>query len=193
MKPDDIKKVALFGGSFNPPHLGHVLNACFVLSAFPVDQLWILPVYRHPFAEKQGLAPFEDRMEMCRRAFLPFGRRILVSSIESELPPGSKTVDMLEWLLPKYPEIQFSLVVGSDILREKHLWKRFDRIEEMVNLIVVPRTGFPDPSLVGPVMPEVSSTMVRRMMESGADPGALIPDGVRSFLQEKNPYASIKR
>ncbi len=46
-------RIALFGGSFNPPHIGHVLNACYVLGAYPVDQLWLMPVYSHPFSSKR--------------------------------------------------------------------------------------------------------------------------------------------
>lgn len=188
--------IALFGGSFNPPHIGHVLNACYVLGAFPVDQLWVMPVYLHPFAQKRGLLPFEDRLEMCRRAFSPFGNRIVVTRTEEEAPAGAKTVDLLEWLLPRHPSDHFSLVIGSDILGEKHLWKHFDRIEELVDLIVVPRAGYPAPSLKGPVIPEVSSTLVRGILERGGDPGELLPLGVRLFLQElsaggrKNPFAA---
>lgn len=177
-------RVALFGGSFNPPHIGHVLNACYVLGAYPVDQLWLMPVYAHPFSSKRSLAPFEDRMEMCRRAFAPFGSRIQVTRIEEQAPAGSKTVDVLEWLLPRHPDDTFCLVVGSDILREKHLWKRFDRIEELAELIVVPRSGYPDPSLRGPVLPEVSSTQIRELLARGEDPGELLPEGVRRFLAE---------
>lgn len=178
-------RVALFGGSFNPPHIGHVLNACYVLGAYPVDELWLMPVFAHPFASKRRLAPFEDRLEMCRQAFAPFGGRIRVTRIEEEAPPGSKTVDVLEWLLPRHPGDRFSLVVGSDILREKHLWKRFDRIEELAELIVVPRAGYPDSSLKGPFMPEVSSTLIREMLSRGEDPGELLPEGVRRFLKAR--------
>ena len=176
--------IALFGGSFNPPHIGHVLNACYVLGAFPVDQVWVMPVYSHPFARKHQLLPFEDRMEMYSRAFSPFGSRILVTRTEAEALEGSKTVDLLEWLLPQHPSDNFSLVIGSDILAEKHLWKRFDRIEALVDLIVVPRAGYPDPSLRGLVIPEVSSTLIRGILAQGGDPGELLPLGVRKFLQE---------
>ena len=86
--------------------------------------------------------------------------------------------------LPRHPDDTFCLVVGSDILREKHLWKRFDRIEELVELIVVPRSGYPDPSLRGPILPEVSSTQIRELLARGEDPGELLPEGVRRFLAE---------
>ena len=175
--------IALFGGSFNPPHIGHVLNACYVLSAFDADELWVMPVFAHPFASKRNLWPFELRMELCREAFACLGSRVVVSDIEEKAPAGSKTVDLLEWLLPQRPGDTFSLVVGSDILKETHLWKRFDRIQELVRLIVVQRAGCEAPSLSGPVIPEVSSTGIRRLLAAGEDPKELLPLGVRQHLK----------
>ena len=179
-------RIALLGGSFNPPHIGHLLNACYVLGAHPVDAVWLMPVYRHAF-DKQ-LAPFDVRIAMCERATRPFGERMAVTRIEAEAPEGSRTVDLLEWLLPQRPCDAFSLVIGSDILRERHQWKAFDRIEQLVQLIVVPRAGYPDPLAAGPLLPEVSSTQIRAMLARGEDPGPLLPTGVRNYLREHRIY-----
>ncbi len=187
-------RIALLGGSFNPPHIGHLLNACYVLGAHPVDAVWLMPVYRHAFGKP--LAPFEVRVELCERAIRPFGAHMAVTRVEAEAPAGSRTVDLLEWLLPHHPGVDFSLVIGSDILRECHLWKAFDRIEEMVQLIVVPRAGYPIEGAIrpgappphatapasAPFLPEVSSSQIRDMLARGQDPGPLLPTGVREYL-----------
>lgn len=74
-------RVAVFGGSFNPPHVGHVLGVVYALSTAPIDEVLVVPVYRHPFAKP--LAPFADRLEMCRLAlgWLP---RVTISRVEEE-------------------------------------------------------------------------------------------------------------
>ena len=59
------RRIALYGGSFNPPHAGHLLVTAYVLATCEVDGLWLMPAFRHPFGKE--LAPFEDRVEMCRR------------------------------------------------------------------------------------------------------------------------------
>ena len=62
--------IALFGGSFNPPHVGHMMAAYYVIATRPVDKLWLMPAYRHPFGKR--LAPFDDRVKMCELAAAPF-------------------------------------------------------------------------------------------------------------------------
>ena len=197
-------RIALLGGSFNPPHIGHLLNACYVLGAHRVDAVWLMPVFRHAFDKR--LAPFDARVAMCERAIAPFGDRLAVTRLEAEAPPGCFTVDLLEWLLPRHPDDQFSLVIGSDILRERHKWKSFDRIERMVDIIVVPRAGYPmekndlgeatrqksnacapttDQSLF---LPEVSSSQIRDLIARGQNPGSLLPKGVYEYIMENSIY-----
>jgi len=64
-------RVAIYGGSFNPPHVAHQLAALYVLETQPVDELWFVPCFKHPF--EKALESFEDRLEMCRRAAAPLG------------------------------------------------------------------------------------------------------------------------
>ena len=87
--------VGIFGGSFNPPHLAHVLAVAVVLSRFEVARILVVPTYRHPFAK--ALAPYEDRVKMCELAmgFLP---RVEVSRVEEELGGESRTLRTLQHL-----------------------------------------------------------------------------------------------
>ena len=191
-------RIALLGGSFNPPHIGHILNACYVLGAHRVDAVWFMPVYRHAFDKR--LAPFDARVAMCERAIAPFGDRLAVTRAEAEAPQGCFTVDLLEWLLPRHPGDTFSLVIGSDILRERHKWKSFDRIEQMVDIIVVPRAGYPMengiPAALSPTptdmsglfLPEVSSSQIRDLIARGQNPGTLLPKGVYEYIMENSIY-----
>ena len=83
-------RVAIFGGSFNPPHLAHQMAALYVLETAAVDELWLVPAFRHPFGK--ALAPFADRLEMCELAAAALGTRVKVSAIERESGVESRTL-----------------------------------------------------------------------------------------------------
>ncbi len=124
-------KIALFGGSFNPPHLGHQAVVKNLTKSSLFDEVWILPSFKHPFEKK--LASFEDRLEMCQLAFKDLGKKIQISTLEKELnSPEGYTVDLIHSLLKKYPKHNFSLVIGTDLFQEKSRWKNFEEIEKKV-------------------------------------------------------------
>ncbi|MCA9564649.1 MAG: nicotinate (nicotinamide) nucleotide adenylyltransferase [Myxococcales bacterium] len=181
-------KVALFGGSFNPPHVCHVLAATWVLSVCEVDCVWFVPTYQHAFGKR--LASFDARCEMTRRAIAPLGTRARVSRIEAELGRVSRTIDTLTHLHEKFPETTFSLVIGADILLEAHKWKRFDDLQRMATFHVLGRAGFAEDRDYGVVLPDVSSTDIRdalsrRHIEAVKDK---LPSGVLEFILEHGLY-----
>src|SRR5262245_38986622 len=105
------RTVALFGGSFNPPHVAHQILALYVLETAPVDELWMFPAYRHPFAK--ALVDFEHRFAMCEQMARPLGPRVSVSRIEQELAAEvSRTYDTVVALASRTPDARFRLVVG---------------------------------------------------------------------------------
>src|SRR5712692_673727 len=117
-----MPEIALFGGSFDPPHVGHLLAAAYVLGTEPIDELWLVPVFEHPLGKKLA-APFEHRVELCRKlaASLPRAR---VSRAEQE-SGEARTVDLLEWLHRKHTGTKFALVLGTDLNAERPQWKSF--------------------------------------------------------------------
>ena len=179
-------RIALLGGSFNPPHVGHLMNAYYVLATREVDRVWLLPVFRHPFAKK--LAPFEDRARMCELAAQRFAGGVEVSRAEAEAPGSGRTIETLEFLMQRHPEHRFALVIGTDILPERSKWKDFDRIERLAEVIVVARAGFPAAEARGPALPEVSSSEVRERLARGEDVSALVPREVLAYVTEKGLY-----
>lgn len=179
-------KVALFGGSFNPPHVGHLLVSSYVLATAEVDELWLMPAFTHAFGK--ALAPFEDRLRMCELLASYFAERVVVSPVESEVAMGGRTVDTLEHLRAKLPGHEFRLVVGSDILGETSLWKDFDRVRELAPLLVVARGGHPHPEARGPEMPEVSSTEVRSRLVAGEGAEELVPRKVLDYVRGRGLY-----
>jgi len=183
---DAGERVAIFGGSFNPPHMGHVLAVVYVLATAPIDRVVVVPVFQHPFAK--GLVPYEDRLAMCELAFswIP---NASVSTIERELGGESLTLRTLEKLTAQHPAWRMRLVIGTDVLPEVDKWHRFDLIEKLAPPLVVPRTGAgaaPDRM----VLPEVSSTRVRELLarEDESELSAMIPSKVLAYARKKRLY-----
>jgi nicotinate-nucleotide adenylyltransferase len=134
-------RIAILGGSFNPPHMCHVFMSCYVLAAFDIDQVWFVPCYKHAFGKK--LVPFHHRFTMCCLAVESLRENLVkVSAIEKERHGTSWTIDTVRYLKASYPEHDFTWVIGSDMLDELDKWKDFDQLQELVSFIVVPRAGF---------------------------------------------------
>jgi len=177
-------EIALFGGSFDPPHVGHLLAAAYVLATQPVEELWFVPVFAHPF-QKPLQAPFEHRVALCE-AVASSLRGARVSQVERELGGEGRTVDLLEHLRAKHPGKSFALVLGTDLDKERQTWKRWDRIQELARIIRVSRSDLeagPEPR-----MPNVSSTAVRALLRSGGDASSLVPRPVLDAIRAAWTY-----
>jgi nicotinate (nicotinamide) nucleotide adenylyltransferase len=161
--------LAVLGGSFNPPHLGHALLPGYLLARGDADRVLVAPCWDHPLGK--SLAPFERRMSWMRLALAQYDERVQVSPIEAELARDrggrpSYTLELLEACAARYPDARIRLVVGSDIVRsgETERWHRWDQIAARFNPIVVPRAGWSDPGAAS--LPEVSSTVVRAQIDA---------------------------
>jgi nicotinate-nucleotide adenylyltransferase len=189
------RRVAFYGGSFNPPHVGHVLGAVYALSTAPIDEVLVVPVYRHPFAK--NLAPYEERVSMCRAA-LGWIPRVTVSTVEEELGGESLTLRTVEHLQKTQPGWALRLLVGSDVLADLPKWHRWDRIVEIAPPLVMGRAGAAASSVevtwVGSkdaqMLPRVSSTEIRAALASG-DLEALrplVPAAVLAHIEARGLY-----
>lgn len=178
--------VAVFGGSFNPPHVAHLLACALVLATEGVDRLIVVPTYRHPFAK--ALAPYEDRVAMCRLAmgWLP---GVEVSRVEEVLGGQSRTLRTLEHLAAEHPDWRLRIVIGADVLAEAPRWVGFDTIEKLAPPIVLGRAGFDVPG-ASPVLPEVSSTQVRAAIERNDwdSIASLVPRAVLEYARMHELY-----
>jgi len=181
------KRVALLGGSFNPPHVAHLMVAYWTLATQDVREVWLLPSYRHPFGK--NLAPFDDRVRMCELASRGV-RGVAVCTAEQELaddPHVGKTVRTLEHLVAKHPDVDFALVIGADILPDTPKWYRWERVTELARVIVAGREGYP-PVPGSPSFPAVSSTEIRARIGRGEDMAGLVPRQVREYIAERGLY-----
>jgi nicotinate-nucleotide adenylyltransferase len=181
------REIAVLGGSFNPPHVAHLMAAWWTLETQGVQEVWLLPSFRHPFGK--ALAPFEDRVEMCRLAAAAI-RGVHVCTAEAELakdPLVGKTARTLEHLAAKHPTFRFAVVVGADILPETDKWYRWERVKELARIVVVGREGYP-PVAGATALPAISSTEIRARIARGESVAGLVPEKVIRYVEEKGLY-----
>lgn len=177
--------LAVYGGSFDPPHIAHTLVCAYVLGAHDVDELLVIPTAQHPF--DKPVSAFEHRLRMCELAMSDLSRA-RVSGIENELERPSLTLRTLEHLAREHRDTQLRLVIGSDLLPETGSWHGFARITELAPLIVVQRAGYVQSAAQGPVLPEVSSTDVRRRLRGGLSTEGLLSPRVAAYAREHGLY-----
>jgi nicotinate-nucleotide adenylyltransferase len=180
------QRVAIFGGSFNPPHLGHQSLCLMVLEACDVDQLWVIPTYEHHLGKE--LTAYNHRFAMCERMVAPLGTRALVSDIEKRTFKGqsSRTLETLEALANEHANASFRLVIGADILSETHRWYRWDDVIKLAPPLVFSRHGFEGGELPAP--PDISSTQIRASISAGKPHTHCMPRSVLSYIHQEGLY-----
>ena len=179
-------RVALLGGSFNPPHVGHLMAAHYVRATQDVDEVWLMPTFRHAFGKVSE--DFEHRVHMCERMCADASGWLKTSRVEREVGKDGRTVDTLDFLLARHPDHHFTLILGSDILKDLPHWKDFERVQRLSRVVVLYRAGHPAEGTVGPPLAEVSSSTIREHMARGESPAELVPARVLAYIREHHLY-----
>lgn len=183
---DQPAELGIFGGSFDPPHVGHVLLVAYVLSATDVDAVYVVPAWQHPF-DKPTHASFEQRVHMCELAMGAI-RGAEVSRVEEELGGKSRTVHTLEELTRRYPDTRLRLLLGSDLVAQTPSWHRWERIAELAPPLVVGRAGYSADDAFPVEMPEVSSTEIRARLARARRTAGLVPRTVEDYIEAHGLY-----
>ena len=201
-------KVMLFGGSFNPPHLGHQQMVSAVLKAQLADQLWYLPVGIHDFAK--SVAAAQHRYHMLQLVLPQVGSqyfgRVRVEDCELRRSGVTRTADTMDYLSSRYPQHQFSFLLGSDNLEKLHLWydgqgRDFHYLLDHYQIFVYPRTGYPFQPLYPGLITldnfpqiEISSSLIRQVL---SDPSPtdrldqLLDSAVIKYIKQHKLYCAI--
>jgi nicotinate-nucleotide adenylyltransferase len=181
--------VCVFGGSFNPPHVAHMLAASLAVGMFDMDRVLVVPTYVHPFAK--SLAPYEDRVTMCELAmgWLP---RVTVSRAEEELGGESLTLRLVTHLRDANAGADLFLLMGADLMVESSKWYRFDEIKKIAPPLLVGRVGVAYEGAPAPLLPDVSSTQIRARIAEGAweEAERWLPARVLAHIRERGLYAA---
>lgn len=190
-----MKRTALFFGSFNPIHVGHLIIANTMLQKEDVDEVWLVVSPQNPLKERASLLADHHRLQMAQRAVDDnFG--IKVCDIEMHLPIPSYTVVTLAALQEKYPGREFCLVMGSDNLSTFERWRNYQYILDHYHLLVYPRPGsercplasHPSVTMVDVPMMDISSSYIRRQIATGHDVRYLLTEPVYKYLTEMHFY-----
>jgi nicotinate-nucleotide adenylyltransferase len=179
-------RIALFGGSFNPPHVGHQMAALYVLETASVDELWFVPAFRHPF--DKPLCSFTDRLRMCELAAAPLGPRARVSDIEATLGGASRTLRTVQTLMARHPGDAFSLVIGADLVDQVDTWHGATELRSVISFLVVGRAGHGHTGAVD--IPDISSTEIRTALAAGRSPSGQVPKTVLDYIASRGLYGS---
>ena len=158
-----MKKVILFGGSFDPIHHGHLTVAMAAVRQLNANECWLIPAFDAPLKDRK-LTPFHHRVNMIKAAIAPY-EQLFIHSIEATLPLPNYTVTTLQHLIEMYPDTKFVLLIGADQAADFHRWKEPDTIRSLVDIAVYPRKGFSHAQgfmSIDQKTVEVSSTEIRQ-------------------------------
>jgi len=181
-------KVAIYSGSFNPVHNGHLAVAEAALSE-GFDEVWLLVSPQNPHKSKEELWPFADRLNMVELAIANHPG-MKAKDIENSLPLPSYTIDTLDYLQSIYPNDQFKLLIGGDNVLKFHLWKDYRRILQTFGLIVYPRSAvlaqelIVHPNLRYIVAPlfDISSSAIRNRLSENQSIAQMVPVEVEKYI-----------
>jgi nicotinate-nucleotide adenylyltransferase len=191
------------GGTFNPPHLGHLVCAQEAYVQLELDRVMLIPARIPPHKPVDDEPGAEHRLELCRLA-VAGDERFTVSDLETTRPGPSYTVDTLQELHATQPDSELFLIVGGDVAAGFPLWHQPERVLSLARLAVAKRRGTArarvDQALAGIPggerteffrMPRIgiSSTLVRRRVRGGEPIRYLVPDAVESYIRAEGLYA----
>ena len=190
------KRIGLFFGSFNPIHTGHLIIAEYMASRTDLEQVWFVVSPHNPLKLRSTLANDFDRLHMVQLA-IDDNPRLKASNIEFSLPKPSYTIDTMVYLHEKYPQHQFSLIMGSDNLGSISKWKNYELLLERYKIHVYKREGVPidqtsvpnaDIVIYDVPMLDISSTYIRKSIAEGLSIRYMVPENVYQFLDGSRLY-----
>lgn len=200
MEPTPDVNIGVFGGSFDPPHVGHLAVAQDALEALGLDQVYFVPARVSPFKAQLDASPPSERVSMLEAAVAGHPR-FRIWRGELDRPGPSYTVDTLEELRAEQPDASLTLLIGVDQWESFADWKDPERILQLARVAVMERAGIPSAG-IGPSWPhvtvpvrriDVSSTEVRERAERGQSIRYLVPESVRARILESRLYGTTAR
>ncbi len=190
------KKIALFGGTFDPVHLGHLIVAEWAWDMLGLDKVFFIPNHIHPFRKRTNITPPEQRLAMLKLALQTYPD-FEVSAVELERKGVSYTVDTLEYFHQEYPESELFFLIGADNLQKFDHWKQPERILKLARIVVynrddTNRTAIPRRSsrfiyLNSPNI-KISSTQIRERIKQGHSCKSMLPLNVWQYIEQNSIY-----
>lgn len=200
-------RIGIFGGSFNPIHLGHTALAAYICEQGLVDEVWLMVSPQNPLKRDLTLLDENERLAMARLAVAPYPM-LKACDFEFNLPRPSYTYHTLQALREAYPEHEFSLIIGEDNWQCFDRWYRGEDIARETPIIVYPRGS---ESIEAPILNEkistfnfqlsilrnppllpYSSTEIRQLIAEGKDATHMLHPDVAQYIKQRQHYAHTK-
>ena len=191
-----MRRIGIFGGSFNPIHNGHAIIANYIMQHGGLDQLWLMVSPQNPLKQPHEMAGELHRLRMTEMVSHRIDG-VETSAFEVTMPRPSYTIDTLHALQEKFPDDEFWLVVGADNWAVWDRWRAHDEILQQFHLLIYPRLGFevniPDElsdrvHLVNAPIIELSSTTVRELLSQGQSIAFYVPADVEQYIVKHQLY-----
>lgn len=190
------KQVALFFGSFNPIHIGHLIIANTIHQQTNLDQVWFVVSPQNPFKNKSSLLAEAVRLELADLA-IEDNFNFRSSNVEFNLPKPSYTIDTLKYLEERHKNYyDFHLIMGTDNLQHFHKWKNYEQILKHHKIFAYNRPGsektafhnHPQVSIVNGPLLHISASMIRDFLKKNMSVKYLVPDAVLEQLENFGYY-----
>lgn len=182
-------KIGLYFGSFNPVHIGHLIIANHAVNETDLNQVWFVVSPQNPFKQSASLLNEYHRLHLIKSA-IDGENNLRASSIEFNLPKPSYTVDSLTYLKEKFPEHEFSILMGSDGFQNINKWKNYEAIVKNHRIYIYKRPGFnidetftANIKLMEAPLLEISSTHIRELIRDKKSIRFLVPDIVKEEIE----------
>lgn len=188
------KRIGILGGTFNPPHVGHLMIADQVFAQLGLDKILFIPDAKPPHVDVKTAISIEHRVEMVRRAIIDH-QNFDLCLIEAKRGGISYTYDTMRQLKLMHPENEYYFIIGGDMVEYLPKWHKIDELTKMVQFVGVCRKGYEKSSpypLIWINMPEidVSSTWIRKTVQTQGSIRYFVPDLVRQYIEEKGLYSN---
>lgn len=198
-------KIGLYGGTFDPIHLGHIKIAQKAVEQLKLDELWLVPAKIPPHKMNAHITNEEHRLNMLNEAIQELDSRFKISKYELEKNSVSYSYITLTELTEAYKQHKFYFIMGEDSLRDFSTWKHPEIISKLVDIVVAPRSNSHDESILqytkkyekdyGTVIHVldfpliyISSTDIRDKLKSGEDISHMLPVNVYNYIKRHNLY-----
>lgn len=188
-------KVGLYFGSFNPIHVGHLIIANHVLNNSAIQKVWFVVSPHNPLKNQKTLLNEYDRIHMVDLA-IEDNPHFKSSNIEFSLSKPSYTINTLTVLKDKYPNFDFTIIMGGDSFQNIFNWKNYEQLLQDYEIIVYERPGFQIDATIGKItllkapLLDISSTHIRSQIKLGNNIKYLVPNNVAQYIELNNYYKS---
>lgn len=190
-------KIGLYFGTFNPIHVGHVIIANHLVEHSDLDEIWMVVTPHNPHKKKSSLLANHHRLELVYLALQSY-TKIKPSDIEFKLPQPNYTINTLAHINEKYPQHEFSLIMGEDNLKNFHKWKNFETILENHQLYCYPRisegeinsnfNNHPKIHKIEAPIIELSASLIRNGIKNKKNVVPMLPIETWKYIDEMNFY-----